>query len=332
MNSRVEKFSDLENETELPSRVARNQSLYNDLSVPDFSNMKPNDNIRVIENTGNRIDLSKIRDYLESNNEEEVQNKNVVVKDDIEVIPSNDLFYDEKDYDINSILEKAKEKKESYYEDEKHKKLRDTQYDILSKIKVYDEVEDESEPTEKVELNTNERTLIDLVNTVTKNKTDLLEELKKGSENTIVTSPINEESNDEIIKDAIEESKKEEISDLLKEFENNKKESNEDLINELEKSKKDINTDLFKEFKSDEKKEESFELKEVDNDETSIKNLDKSFYTNSMSFSKEDFEGFDELEKSVKKNNKMVKLGIFALVILALATIFIVLKYVLNLF
>ena len=51
-----------------------------------------------------------------------------------------------------------------------------------------------------------------------------------------------------------------------------------------------------------------------------------------MSFSKEDFEGFDELEKTVKKNNKMVKLGIVALVLLALATIFIVLKYVLNLF
>ena len=51
-----------------------------------------------------------------------------------------------------------------------------------------------------------------------------------------------------------------------------------------------------------------------------------------MSFSKEDFEGFEELEKNVKKNNNMVKVGIGILVILALATIFVVLKYVLNLF
>ena len=207
MNSRLEKYDNSENNTEIPSRVARNQSLYNELSMSDFSDMKPNDNMKVIENTGNRIDLNKIKDYLESNEEEMVQAKSVVVKDDINSIPENELFYEEKDYDINSILEKAKENKESYYEDEKHKKLRDTQYDILSKIKVYDEEEEEKEE-EKVELNTEEKTLIDLINTVTKNKTDLLEELKKGNENTIVTSPIDEESNDKIINEAIEESKK----------------------------------------------------------------------------------------------------------------------------
>ena len=329
MNSRVEKYDNPENNTEIPSRVARNQNLYNELSMSDFSDLKPNDNVKVIENTGNRIDLNKIKDYLESNEEEKIQSKSVVVKDDIETVSNDELFYDEKDYDINAILEKAKENKESYYEDEKHKKLRDTQYDILSKIKVYDETEDEEPIEEKVELNTDEKTLIDLINTVTKNKTDLLEELKKGSENTIVTSPINEEGNDEIISEAIEESKKEPEKMIF---------SKDEILKEL--APEDTGKDLFKELNSKEeklevpvdKKEDIFELKEMGNDEASIKNLDKSFYTNSMSFSKEDFEGFDELEKTVKKNNKMVKLGIVALVLLALATIFIVLKYVLNLF
>jgi len=306
MNTRVEKYDSSENDTEIPSRVARNQNLYNELSMSDFSDLKPNDNVKVIENTGNRIDLSKIKDYLESNEEEEIQTKNVVVKDDIDTVTEDELFYDEKDYDINAILEKAKENKESYYEDEKHKKLRDTQYDILSKIKVYDEVEDEEPVEEKVELNTEEKTLIDLINTVTKNKTDLLEELKKGSENTIVTSPINEESNDEIISEAIEESKKEPEKIVF---------SKEEILRELKPE--ETNNDLFdfKEIETEpekleapvEKKEDTFELKEMDNDEVSIKNLDKSFYTNSMSFSKEDFEGFEELEKTVKKNNKMVK-------------------------
>ena len=329
MNSRVEKYDNLENDTEIPSRVARNQNLYNELSMSDFSDLKPNDNVKVIENTGNRIDLNKIKDYLESNEEEEIQTRSVVVKDDINTASEDELFYDEKDYDINAILEKAKENKESYYEDEKHKKLRDTQYDILSKIKVYDEIENEESPEEKIELNTEEKTLIDLINTVTKNKTDLLEELKKGSENTIVTSPINEEGNDEIISDAIEEAKREPEKIVF---------SKEEILKEF--APEDTNENLFKELNSKEeklevpieKKEDTFELKEMDNDEVSIKNLDSSFYTNSMSFSKEDFEGFDELEKTVKKNNKMVKLGIVALILLALATIFIVLKYVLNLF
>ena len=73
MNSRVEKYDNPENNTEIPSRVARNQNLYNELSMSDFSDLKPNDNVKVIENTGNRIDLNKIKDYLESNEEEKIQ-------------------------------------------------------------------------------------------------------------------------------------------------------------------------------------------------------------------------------------------------------------------
>ena len=47
----------------------------------------------------------------------------------------------------------------------------------------------------------------------------------------------------------------------------------------------------------EQKTEELVNLKEKMSD------LDKSFYTNSMTFSKDDFEGFDELEKSVKKSS-----------------------------
>lgn len=285
MNSRVEKYGYEEEITEIPSRVAKNQKLYNDISMSDFSKMKPNDNVKVIETSTSRIDLEKIKKYIENNNETEIQSRSVVVKEDINTIPQKNIFDEEKIYDINSVLEIAKEKKESYYEDEKHKKLRDTQYDILSKIKLYDEEEPE-EKEDLIELNTDEKTLVDLINTVTKKKEDLLDELKKGNENTVVTAPIKDEKNSEILTEAIKENSKEDKTDL----------------------------------------------KELDETNTEIKTLDKSFYTNSMSFSKEDFEGFEELEKNVKKNNTMVKIGIFMLVLLALITIFVVLKYVLNLF
>jgi len=286
MNSRVEKYRYEEETTEVPSRVAKNQALYNDFSISDFSKLKPNDNIKVIETGSNKIDLDKIKKYIESNNELEVQSRSVVVKEDINDLPQKNVFEEEKIYDINSVLELAKEKKESYYEDEKHKKLRDTQYDILSKIKLYNEDEPE-EKEEKIELNTDEKTLVDLINTVTKKKEDLLDELKKGSENTIVTAPIKEETNDEIVTSAIKETQT---------------------------------------------KEDKLDLKEINETNNEMKAFDKSFYTNSMSFSKEDFEGFEELEKNVKKNNILVKVGISILVLLALATIFVVLKYVLNIF
>ena len=51
-----------------------------------------------------------------------------------------------------------------------------------------------------------------------------------------------------------------------------------------------------------------------------------------MAFSKDDFEGFEELEKTVKKNNNMVKTSIVLLSLLAVATVIVILKYVLNLF
>ena len=287
MNSRVEKYGYEEETIEIPSRVERNQDLYSNLNMQDFSQMKPNDNVKVIETSSNKIDLDKIKKYIDMNMNEEVQTRSVVVKKEIEDSPKSEIFEEEKDYDINSILDKAKENKETYYEDEKHRKLRDTQYDILSKIKIYEEDEEEKEE-ENVELNTDEKTLIDLINTVTKNKSDLLEELKKGSENTIVTAPIEEEENNDIMNDAI-------------------KVAEEEMTSNEEQS-------------------------DDDGTEAPIKNLDKSFYTNSMNFSKEDFEGFEELEKTVKKNNSFVKISIIALVLLALGTIFVVLKYVLNLF
>ncbi len=303
MDSRVEKYR-YENEidNEVPSRVEKNQSLYNNIDMSQISRIKSNDNIKVIENSPKTIDIEKIKKYIESNIEEEPTRRSVVVKDDISSKTSNNLFEEKRVYDINSVLERAKEKRETYYEDEKYKKLRDTQYDILSKIEMYDSKEEE----EKIEpdFNTDEKTLIDLINTVTinKRKDDMLSELR-GNENTIVTNPIDEEQNDEYINKVVEKQKNDEnVNKNIDEVQNNATMSLEEMS-----------------------KEKNGEIQN-----TIVKNLDKSFYTNSMSFSKEDFEGFEELEKTVKKNNSLVKVSIIVLILLALATIFIVLKYILN--
>ena len=50
-----------------------------------------------------------------------------------------------------------------------------------------------------------------------------------------------------------------------------------------------------------------------------------------MSFSKEDFEGFEELEKSVKKNNTLTTIGIIMLCIVVLGTLVVIANYVFNL-
>lgn len=281
MNSRVEKYRyKEETESNVPSRVAKNQELYNGFEVPEFSRVKPNSNVKVIENSSNKIDINKIKRYVESNMEEIPDRKKIVVAESLNE-SSKPANIEKRIYDINSVLEKAKESRESYYEDEKYKKLRTTQYDILSKIQMYDTPE---EAVAEEEFNTDEKTLIELINTVTsvKKNEDLLSELK-GNENTVVTSPIEEES------------------------------------------------ETFKpEEKPAAQEQQSPKIEKIEN--TAIKNLDKSFYTNSMSFSKEDFEGFEELEKTVKKNSLVVKFGIVILVLFAVASIFLVLKFVLNIF
>lgn len=297
MNSRAEKYcyNDIEDSKQL-SRVEKNQGLYNNIDVSQLSRIKTNSNVKVIEKSSKNIDIEKIKKYIENNEIEKPIKRNIVVKSEVEDKEIKNLFDERRIYDINSVLEKAKENRENYYEDEKYKKLRDTQYDILSKIEMYEEKSDEER--EEPNFNTDEKTLIDLINTVTINrkKEELLDELK-GTDNTIVTAPIKEEQSDEALSVAI----------------NNERKT-------FQRNIEDINYNNNIENKEKEQQNVDFEMK----------NLDKSFYTNSMSFSKEDFEGFEELEKNVKKSNNLIKVSIIVLIILVFVSIFIILKYILN--
>ena len=57
---------------------------------------------------------------------------------------------------------------------------------------------------------------------------------------------------------------------------------------------------------------------------------DKSFYTNSLSFNKTDFEGFEDLEKNQKKGNVFAKIVVTLIILLLLATIFLILNFLLD--
>ncbi len=289
MNSRVEKYRYDTEEDTTPSRFEKNRDLYNNVDMSQLSRVKMSSNVRVLEPSPKTIDIEKIKKYIENTKEETIERRQLVVNDEPDKILSHPT-QEKREYDINTVLEKAKQNRDIYYEDEKHKKLRDTQYDILSKIKMYEE--EDIFLKEKPEFNTDEKTLIDLINTVTTHKKneELLGELK-GSEDTLVTSPIDEEVKDDYIEKAIN------ISDIIKTAETIKS--------------------------VDEKPDEN---------STMVKNLDKSFYTNSATFSKEDFEGFEELEKKVKKNNLFTKIIAVIITMLVLGTIYVVLKYVLNIF
>ena len=277
------------------SRVNKNTSLYEDVKRSELSRVKNNTNVRIIEQNGKTIDLEKIRKYInEVNNEPRSKRSVLSIPKEEKTIESKPT--PEKVYDINSVLEKARSGREVEYSSERYNKVRSDEYDILSKIKMYEDVKEDIDETP--ELNTEEKTIVDLINTVTVHKGDLnlLEELMGEGE---TTKPISEEQKDLSFKDAID-----------------KETTSESLISEK------VMNENTKEF---EKTKELVNLKEKMTD------IDNSFYTSSMKFNKDDFEGFEELEKSVKKGSFFKVVLIIILVLSILASLVIMANYVFNL-
>lgn len=276
------------------SRVNKNTSLYEDVKRSELSRVKNNTNVRIIEQNGKTIDLEKIRKYInEVNNEPRSKRSVLSIPKEEKTIESKPT--PEKVYDINSVLEKARSGREVEYSSERYKKVRSDEYDILSKIKMYEDVKEDIDETP--ELNTEEKTIVDLINTVTVHKGDLnlLEELMGEGE---TTKPISEEQKDLSFKDVID-----------------KETTSESLISEK------VMNENTKEF---EKTKELVNLKEKMTD------IDNSFYTSSMKFNKDDFEGFEELEKSVKKGSFFKVVLIIILVLSILASLVIMANYVFN--
>jgi hypothetical protein len=227
-------------------RTKKNERLYEEINYGDLSDINLASNARVIGDNENNIDINKIKEMLEKSYYEEPKKVNPIKVD----VDEEENVDDEitKEYDINSILEKARLDKEVDYEKDRLKKIHDTQYDILKSL----DIEKEKEEHKK-------ENLIDLINTINeKEKTreldplDILEDLK-GSDNTVVLDGINKEASNQDIKDTIKEEVK--------------------------------------------------------------KEMDKSFYTNSITFTQSDFDDFNDLKENVAVNKFLVRILLIIVVI-----------------
>ena len=293
MRTRLDKYL---NETDdAPKRTKKNNELYEEIKHSEISNLHIGSNAKVIGDNKSQIDIDKLKDILEKNYQEQPKRRSVKFD-----LPEEEEVELEKtrEYDINAILEKARAEKEVDYEQERLKKIRDTQYDILKNLEVDSEAESKA---------ANEKTkeeLLDLINTITLNEKqtkkiqeedfseeedtgeldplDILSDLR-GDENTVVAGA----------KEFQEELEKEEA----------KSENSEDL----------------------EKKEA--ERKQIQ--EALDEDVDDSFYTKSMSFSKKDFDFFDDDENGA--GNIVVKILIVIVFIAVVVGIVIFLNEFLNL-
>ena len=333
MSSRFEKY-EYDNNSSLDnmSRTSRNKDIYNSTDMSELSRIKTNNNVSIISDGTKEIDLEKIKKYIYSVNNDETEEKRrrlslELPKEEEKVIERKE----EKDYDINSVLERARERKESNYELERHRKLNNTGYDILKSIKTR-KIDDEEDLTPSIdELNTEEKTIVDLIQNIQKDRKnnkdlEMFSELMSDNEETAVMAAIDDEiSNTESFKAALED-----ITQNLESIKEPLTELTEQLYLEKEKLKQ-----RGEEYQTEELGEEDSETVQEErnteefNTETTprISSIDKSFYTNSLSFNKTDFEGFEELEKNVKRSNTFTKIAIILIILLLVATVVVIVNF-----
>lgn len=187
MSSRMTKYYD---EPEIASsRYHKNEELYKEISKSELNSFDVKSNATILGENKNEIDVEKIKKILDTKYNDAPKRRSIRLDDIEEVKEEKEIT---KEYDINVILEKAREQKSDNYEEERLKKIRDTQFDILKNLNlgVREEV-----------IETEEDNLKSLINTIAFNETknnedssplDILSDLK-GSDNTEVLDGLKEE-------------------------------------------------------------------------------------------------------------------------------------------
>lgn len=201
----------------IPSRASRNQELYKEISKTELDNYEVRSNEAVIGDNKGSIDVEKIKSILDTHYKDAPKRQSI--KLNTEAIPITKTE-ETKEYDINVILDKAKEDKEDNYAEERNKKLRNTQFDILNSLD-FNKKDDDIDHSIKEET---AKELQNLINTITINEKslkndndnynplDLYEDLKSNDK----TQTIKDIVDDEITKETVFEEVSEESKDEVK--------------------------------------------------------------------------------------------------------------------
>ena len=188
METRMNKYYE---EEEIPtSRTKKNEDLYKEINKNDIDNYEIKSNSTVLGETKAEIDVEKIKKILDTKYNEIPKRKSIRLEETNEEVEEKEIT---KEYDINVVLEKAKENKTENYEEERLKKIKNTQYDILNSLNVAKEEKEEKEIPKSEELES-------LINTIAFNEKnsktnldlDLLSDLK-GSDDTEVLEGLKED-------------------------------------------------------------------------------------------------------------------------------------------
>lgn len=211
MSSRMNKYYD---EEVVNTRYHKNEELYKEISKSEIDNYEVKSNTTILGENRAEIDVEKIKKILDTRYNEVPKRKSIRLEEEPVKEEEKEIT---KEYDINVILEKAREQKTDNYEEERLKKLRDTQFDILKKLSI-DTSKDEDEEDD---VDSNLKNLINTIalnenisknNVSTNTSLDILSDLK-GSDDTEVLEGLKEEVED-VLEEELKEKQEEEKREL----------------------------------------------------------------------------------------------------------------------
>lgn len=276
------------------SRVAKNEELYKEINDASLDNFSVRSNATVIGNQDPEIDIEKIKKILDTKYNNAPKRKSIRID-----IPEEEEEVDTeptKEYDLNVVLEKAKDELPETYEEARAKKLRNTQFDILNNLHI-EENQEEEEPSKA------EEDLMELINTISINEKKISEISEKLGQN-----------HEEIKEQVTPEEKENDAFGILDELKgSDDTEVYESMTEEIKKVEEQDKLEETKKDDEEEKKENT--IVEKVKDET----MDSSFYTTSL-FKKHDFA--DDEDDTDKGLNIVIKILIVLVIICFLVGIF----------
>lgn len=280
MRSRMDRYKDYDDNNQVIQRSRRNQELYETIGT----NAKYTNFTDVSNSNTYLLNPSKKSNYTRENYQQlkEYTNITPTTRTRKELDDFNHLYQKEENkiYDINSFLEKAKEQRKDKDALEEKRKLKNTNYNILASINPEELEEYRKEKMKRIA--PEEDGLKELINTIA-SKT--------------LAGEISKETGVDLLSDLMATS----AFDRIPSENNNEKDKG------LELSKEILDKDALKEI--DKVKEEE---KTSKNNSTNLKDMDDSFYTKSMDLSDKDFFADDDDEE------KKIPVGIKILLVLVL--------------
>ncbi len=271
-------------------RTKRNEELYREISKNDLDNFEIKSNSTVLGKNEAEIDVEKIKKILDTKYNETPKRRSIRIEeeDNVEQEIEKEVT---KEYDINVVLEKAKENKVDNYEEERLKQIKNTEYDILKSLDIDTE-------KEKEEKNTNTKSkkkkdnLEDLINTIAINEKNL----RENNSDLDLLSDLKGDDDTEVL-----EGLKEEIvnKDVTKEL--------EDMLKNPEDEEEDDNTT------------ENIKLEDTNA-------MDDTFYTKSNSISKKDLDEDTDFAKEFNSGNTFIKIAIAIISIIFIVGICLLIK------